>query len=245
MTTIAEWKYRIRDSFYFTATEWKDILITILAISFAFAYNDKSEVFNLAYWFANFGKVFFIVAIAIMIHIIVQKISALYIGFRAEYKLWSTGVYITILATLLTQGKIYIILAGGITFFHMTMLRLGHFRYGLNLTTSGMVAALGPLANLVLATFWETLALNGIYPQFFHQMTFINLYIAVFTMLPIPKLDGFNTFYGSRLLYAYFFSFLVAYIVLYSLGIFSLVWAAIIGFICYVSWWFYFERKTV
>lgn len=242
--TMAELKYRLRDFFYFTPTERRETIIAILVMTFVFAYNDGQETFQLAYWIMNFLKVLVIVIIAVVLHISVQKIASLYTGFRAEFKLWSVGVYLTILVTILTKGKFYLLLIGGITFYQMVMLRIGHFRYGLNLRPSGFIAGLGPLSNLVIATFWETLALNNIYPELFHQMTIINLFYAFYSMLPIPNLDGFNMFYGSRLLYAFFFSFVMSYLVLYLLGIYSLIWPVFIAIVCYILFWLYFERTT-
>lgn len=244
MVDIAEWKYRIKESFYFTKTEWKHLLLSILVITFAFAYDDKQSNFVFVSWLLNFVKLLIIVTMAVMLHVTVQKVFALYIGFRAEYKLWSLGFYITVLATLLTQGKWYIIIPGGITFYQMVILRLGHFRYGLNMMTSSVIAMLGPLSNLIIATFWETLALNGILPELFHLMTFINLYYAVFSMLPLPFLDGFHMFYASRMMYVFFFGFLVCYIILYVMGIYSLIWAIVLAFLLWVTYWFYVERPT-
>ena len=245
MVSFAEWKYRVRDLFYFTKTERKELLISMLVMTFVFAYNDGRESFNLVLWGANFLKVFIIVAIAIIIHVSTQKICSLFIGFRSEFKLWSVGVYLSLLATILSAGKFFVILLGGIMFHQVTVLRIGHFRHGLNLRPSGFVAGLGPLSNLLLATFFETLTLNNILPDLFHLMTTINLFYAFYSMLPIPHLDGFNMFFGSRMMYAFFFSFIMSYLVLYLVGIYSLVWPILIAALLWIFYWFYFERLTV
>ncbi len=242
MATYAELKYRIKEFFVFSPRELRDLIIAMAVITFAFAYDDKQPAFVLVHWLLNYLKIFIIVAVAFFFHESAHKIYGLSIGIRTEYKLWPIGVYITLLCTLLFQGKIYVIIPGGVTFYHMVVQRLGHFRYGLNLLSCGLISAVGPLTNLIMATFWETLALNGIFPELFHQMTFINLYYAVFSMLPLPNLDGITLMVASRLNYVFFFGVLLSYIVLFVLGVYSLIWALILAGVLWLVYWFYVEQ---
>ncbi len=242
MASYAEMKYRIREFFVFSPREIRDLLIAMAVITFAFAYDDKQPTFEVVHWLFNYLKIFGIVALAFFVHESAHKIYGLSIGIRTEYKLWPIGMYITLLSTLIFQGKIYIIIPGGVTFYHMVIQRLGHFRYGLNLLSCGLISAIGPLANLMMATLWETLAMNGIFPDFFHLMTFINLYYAVFSMLPLPNLDGITLLAASRLNYVFFFGVLVSYIVLFALGIYSLIWALILAGVLWIIYWFYVEQ---
>jgi len=243
MVTIPEFKYRVAEFFRFSPRELRDLGIALLVVTFAFAYDDKSETFVLSYWLLNYLKILGMVFLAFLVHESAHKLFGLSLGIRTEFKLWTMGTYITLLCTLLSQGKFYVLLTGGVTFFHMTIQRLGHFRYGLNLLSSGLIGAMGPLANLVMATFWETLALNGIFPDFMHQMTFINLYYAVFSMLPLPNLDGISLFFASRMNYVFFFSILICYIVLFVLGVYSLIWALLLAGACWFTYWYYVEQK--
>ena len=126
----------------------------------------------------------------------------------------------------------------------MVIQRLGHFRYGLPFLPAGLIAATGPLANLLLATFWETLALAGIFPDIFHRMTFVNLYYAFFSMMPLPNTDGIWLMFGSRLAYFFFWGVLVGYILLYMVGIFSLIGAIALGGVSWFLFYWFFEKKT-
>ncbi len=243
MSDWAELKYRIRDFFWFSPRELRDLFIAMAVITFAFAYDDGSETFLLSAWLFNYLKIFIIVLLAFFFHESAHKIMGLSLGIRTEYKLWTLGTYITLLCTFLFQGKIAILLTGGVTFYHMAIQRLGHFRYGLNLLSCGIIGAMGPLANLVMATFWETLAIYGIMPDLFHQMTFINLYYAVFSMLPLPNLDGISLFFASRLNYVFFFSILLCYIGLFIIGVYSLIWALLLAGVMWFLYWFYVEQN--
>jgi Zn-dependent protease len=108
-----------------------------------------------------------------------------------------------------------------------------------------MLAAAGPATNLIFATFFKTLAIFGIFPEFFNIMTFINLYYAVFTMLPLPRLDGIHLFFASRLTYVFLFGSLLGYIILYTIGFYSLIFAFLIGGLCWLLFYLYSETKTV
>lgn len=236
--------YRIKRHLRFSKREVFDLFVTIVLVAFIFAYNDKQPVFNLAYWSFNYFKIILMVLITIMIHVVVQKISSLYIGFSAEYKMWTTGLLIGLILALLTKGKWYIILPGSVLFTHLTVLRLGHFRYGLNYSTQGVLAITGPMANLIFATIFKTLALWGIAPQFFNLLTFINLYYAVFTMLPLPRLDGAYMFFCSRNWYVVILFFLIGYILLYNIQFYSLIFAGLVGGIAWLVYYILFEESA-
>ncbi|MBI5393107.1 M50 family metallopeptidase [Candidatus Woesearchaeota archaeon] len=242
---MGEFAYRIKRFFKFTPREMFELAITIIVVGFIFAYNDKQEVFSTTYWIYNLLKMILIVAIAVITHEIGHKVAALYIGMRTEYQMWPTGLLIGILFTFITNGKWYVVLPGGMLLHHLSIQRIGHFRYGLNYFTQGILAAMGPLTNLLFATFFKTLSLFGIFPEFFDTMTFINLYYAVFTMLPLPRLDGLHLFFGNRLTYVFVFGSLFGYIVLYSIGVYSLIFALLIGALFWLVFYLYIETKTV
>lgn len=241
---MGEFLFKLKRHLRFEHNEMRDIFVTILVVTFIFAYDDKHPTFMLSHWLFNFLKILIIVIVTIGLHWVAQKMSSLHTGFKAHYKMWSTGLIIGVIFAILTKGKWYIILPGGMLFSHMAVLRLGHFRYGLNYVTQGILAVSGPLANLFFATVFKTFALWGIMPEFFNLMTFINLYYAVFTMLPLPKLDGLYMFFTSRSWYVVIFFFLIGYIFLYTMQFYSLIFAAVVGFAAWLVYYIVFERKV-
>jgi len=242
---MGEFTYRVKRFFRFSPREVFELAVTVIVLAFIFGYNDKQEVFSISYWLFNFVKMIIIVAIAVVLHEVGHKLASLYVGMRSEYQMWPTGLLIGILFTFISNGKWYIVLPGGILLHHMAIQRLGHFRYGLNYFTQGMLAVAGPMANLILATFFKTLSLFGVFPEFFDTMTFINLYYAVFTMLPLPRLDGIHLFFATRLIYVFFYGSLLGYIILYSFNFYSLVFAFLIGGVCWLLFFLYVEKKIV
>jgi hypothetical protein len=62
-------------------------------------------------------------------------------------------------------------------------------------------------------------------------------------MLPIPPLDGHYMFYASRSAYAFLLATIVIYVVLVLvLGVYSWVWAIIIGAVLWLIYYIKFER---
>jgi Zn-dependent protease len=65
--------------------------------------------------------------------------------------------------------------------------------------SDAFVAAAGPLSNLAIAfiacaiiAVAKTRDLNGLSPEFFTMMAFINVFLFLFNLLPVPPLDGFT-----------------------------------------------------
>lgn len=244
MNRWQELKFRFQNT-PITKKEHRDLLISIIVTTFIFAFDDGRSTFEITYWLLNFGKIFLMIALAFYVHEFGHRLLALHVGFRPEYRMWVTGLLIGLIFTFLTRGQWYIVLPGGLYLYHMAHRRLGHFRYGLNYFSSGMVAVAGPLFNLLIATFWETLALFGIMPEFFRQMAFINLYYAVFSLLPLPNLDGIHMFFASRPTYVFIFGTLVGYILLYTIKFYSLIFALIFGGICWFLFYWVFEKEAI
>ena len=243
-TNISELQYRIKRHFRFSSKEVRDLTLTMIVLAFIFGYNDRAETFNAVHWGLNYLKMFLIVFLTVIVHEIGHKIAALQMGLKAEYKAWPTGLLIGLMFTFLSKGKWYVVLPGGMILSHMAILRIGHFRYGLNYITQGMLATAGPIANLIFATFWKTLALFNVFPEFFNILTFINLYYAVWTFLPLPNLDGIHMFYGSRLWYVFAFGTLLSYILLYVVGFYSLIFALLGGGVIWLVYYAPFEREA-
>ncbi|MFP4403557.1 MAG: hypothetical protein ACLFPJ_04360 [Candidatus Woesearchaeota archaeon] len=239
---MGDFLFRLRDFFRYSNRELKDLFITILIVTFAFAYDDKNEIFVLDYWIFNFIKIFFLVLISFFVYTSFQKMSALSQGFIAEYRAWSVGLAITFIFTILTQGKLYLLLMGGLVLYHVSILRLGKFRYGENINSRGLIAASGAIGNLVLATF--SLAMSAqlnIMPELFNLLAVINFWLMIYSLLPIPKHDGIHLFFMSRLTYVFIFSTLLAYVLLTRFEIYSWIFSLLIGTTCWFLYYAYLE----
>lgn len=240
---MGELLFRVRDFFSYTPKEKRDVMLAIAVVTLAFAYNDGSEFFELSKWTANLFLTLIMVSLTIFVHTAAQKVFALQNGFLAEFRAWPIGLLVTFALTILSAGHLIVLLPGGLMLFHSTTFRLGKWRYGENVTARGMIAASGAVANLVLATFSLAMSAQlGFMPAFFGALATINFWYMIYSLLPIPRLDGIHLFFFSRLTYVFIVSTLLAYVLLTTVGVYSWIFSFIIGVICWFMFYIYVEE---
>jgi len=232
--------------FTFNSEEIKGILGSTLIIAFIISFKlwGPGDEFNFAYGLKNFFNSILIVLLSILVHISAQKICGLYIGFKVEFRTFWPGLLIALILCFVSGGAIWLLIPGGIVIYHMAQHRLGFFRYGLNYWSLGMISAIGPLSNVILAALLAVIAYGGVIippmtpiatTTLIGRAISLNLWLAIFTMLPIPPLDGSNVFFASRLLYAFAFGCIFGYAMLVLfLGFYSLVFVILMG----IVFWF-------
>ncbi|MBU3941577.1 MAG: hypothetical protein KKF74_01560 [Nanoarchaeota archaeon] len=229
--------------FSFNSEEIKGILGSTLIIAFIISFKlwGPGNEFNFAYGLKNLFNSILITLLAILVHISAQKIYGLHLGFKVEFKTFWPGLIIALILCFVSGGAIWFLIPGGIVLYHMAQHRLGFFRYGLNYWSLGMISAIGPLANVCIAALLAVIAYGGVIippmtpiatTTLVGRAISLNLWLAIFTMLPIPPLDGSNVFFASRLLYAFAFGCIVGYAMLVLfLGFYSLVFVILMGII--------------
>jgi hypothetical protein len=228
-------KQRLNRFWHLSASEFKDYIITILVITFIFGFNDKSATFNFAKWSLHFALTFILVAISIYCNIMAIKGTALSRGVMHEYKIWTPGLVIGIIITLISNGNIYILLFSTPVFTYTPIHRLGKFRYGLNIKDEGVSAMMGAIAHFVLATIGLLIGSQlGIAPEIFLFFATMNFWLMIFNLLPIPRMPGFMVFYYSRLVYVFISTTLIAYLVLSRIGFYSWIVSLLIGGGCWL-----------
>ncbi|MBN2457842.1 hypothetical protein JXB31_01790 [Candidatus Woesearchaeota archaeon] len=240
---MGEWWFRIRDFFRYTPAERRDMILSVIIISLAFAYDDKRETFNLLLWLSHYIYTVLIVTVTLFVHTAVQKLLALHQGFLAEYKAWPLGLALTVIFSIVSNGSWFVLLFGGMSLVHVPILRIGKWRYGFNLWTQGLVAASGAIANLVVATICLAIGVQmGIFPEFFTYVASVNFWVLIFSLLPLPNMDGIHLFFISRLVYVFVFTSLLAYVIMSSLHFYSWIFALLIGGVCWLLFYIFFER---
>ena len=173
--------------FYITDREAREILISVLAISFALmvavaglgVLGHPSDAAVL--------MAFFIVTVGVgfIFHELAHKFVANFFGAAAEFRMWVQGLVFMLFISLLgfvfaAPGAVYI--------------------YSPHLTRreNGIISVAGPLTNLVLALVFFAVALLS--PVYFLGMNAwywgakINIFLGLFNMIPIYPLDGSKVF---------------------------------------------------
>ncbi len=231
--------------FKFTPNEVSSTVVTILVIAFIISFKEWGGTEpSLSIGARNLFNAILIVTVSFLVHLSVQRIAALQAGYRAEYRLFTFGLLFGVIIAFVTNGRVWLLLPGGILIHHMAGHRLGWWRYGLNYFGQGMIALMGPIASMLLALFFRMMSGFSSSPLI-HKAILFNVAFAIYTMLPIPPLDGSRTFWGSRL--AYVFSYLsiigAALLLLSKLpGWIVIFGALLIGAIGWLAYYVFFER---
>ncbi len=227
----------IKRYFRFSTEEIRAVIVTTLILAFVVSFDEWGTTsFNAMIGLRNLFNAILIVLLAMLFHIGIQRIAGLLLGYKVEYRMWLYGLLAGAAVCIISNGKLWLFAPGGVLFFHMAGHRLGAFRYGLNHFDISVIGFWGPYANLILALLFKWLM--GIFPSnpLLYKAFVVNVLLAVFTILPIPPLDGSHGYYGSRIAYAFSLGFVwgLAF-VLWFLPVFA---SLIVGFLIGVIVWF-------
>ena len=222
----------------FNTHELKLLIISVLIVTFAFAFDDGRSNFSTIHWLLNFLKTFVVVLVAFLIHQIGHKWMAQRYGATTEYRTWGIqrygfakrtkcpmrfnffgkgyvltyiplGLLLSFFVTLLSLGKGYFLSVERFEIFEEPLRRVGRSFKNIGGYETGIIALGGPLANIFFAAVLQTFS-----PTFFREVILINALIALFSFIPFSDLDGAKIFFGSNFLYIFGFSFSVVFFVL-------------------------------
>ena len=237
---------KVKRYYPFNVEEIKALIITTVVLTFIIAFNDGRSEFFLPSWLANYGFLFIGVALSVLFHETGHRLLAFPAGFRVEYQLWWWGLGIGVILAILSKGNIWVLVPGGIWAHHMVIHRLGFFRYGPNTLAAGVIALSGPVASVIFATIIKTINLiffNG-GSAFLETLFIFNLAYAIWSLIPIPPLDGSKLFFYSRLTFSFVFGCVFGYVILAAFGIYSWILALIIGTIIWLLFYVFFEMNA-
>ncbi|MDY6761781.1 MAG: metalloprotease, partial [Candidatus Nanohaloarchaea archaeon] len=132
-------------------------------------------------------------AVAFVPHVVSQQVSARALKSHAEYRQWTPGTVITVLSPFL--GFLAAV-PGGMEMHTVKGERYGHYEPELTVNQVGLIAAIGPLVNIMLGVIFAFLGDAATLPllgqDLFDVGARINAYIAAFTMLPFYPLNGYK-----------------------------------------------------
>ena len=166
----------------FSKTEIRDLSIAWLVLGFCFSFR---------YLFSGLGAfaTFLVVALigigtGFIFHELSHKMVAQRFGYLAEFRLWKIGLIIALASAIISLGQLLFFAPGAVYVSSYSRPR-----------EEGLIAAAGPLANIILAALFYALSFSSGFLSLIGEWGFIiNLWLAAFNLLPIPPLDGRKIF---------------------------------------------------
>ncbi|MEM4254810.1 MAG: site-2 protease family protein [Candidatus Norongarragalinales archaeon] len=164
------------------------IFISVITIALAFTLFPVGS-----FSFERFTLVFLTLGAGFVLHELGHKFVAIKYGAQAEYRSWTTGLFIALFVAFLTDGS-FIFAAPGAVYI---------FGKRISEEQNGKIALAGPLVNLALAigflalgrssTEFSTLAAIGIS---------VNAFLGAFNLIPVFPLDGSKVFAWNKAVWA-------------------------------------------
>jgi hypothetical protein len=249
--------YSVRQNFSFSTQEIKELFWTSLAFAFMLAsYYERLFVVvgDLRIVITDAFVAFFVLALmtvflAMFLHVSLQKLVGIKLGYRVKYSYWLNGILLGLFLSVMTLGQIPVlslfILPGAVTLEHITQLRLGKFRYGMNAKDIARVSLAGPLSHVILTMGLGILYFTFNRNQIIAHLITANLLLLIYSMLPVPKIDvptkidsasdGLGLFFYSRTVYILCALTVLFYaILIWATSLFSFVLAFLLGLLAMI-----------
>jgi Zn-dependent protease len=168
-------------------TEKTEILISWLTISIAFAILMTRPFLDVLVFTTAFPISLITVGAGFVLHELAHRSVARRFGAHAEYRAWQTGLIFAIVSAFFG----FVFAAPGAVYIYGRITR----------KQNGIISLAGPATNIVVALAFGLLALSNIsnITGLVGEMGFrINMFLALFNLIPFGPLDGGKVFVWSK-----------------------------------------------
>ncbi|MFC2142990.1 site-2 protease family protein [Candidatus Aenigmatarchaeota archaeon] len=189
--------------------EIKAIMISAVVLAAAFAIARGGGIFG-GFRF-NFVSLLVSSLIAVSLGFILHEMGHRYLakkyGYYAEFKMWSRGLIMAVMFSFFG----FVFAAPGAVVIHPRADLYGRFS-PITKKKYGLVSLMGPVMNLVLVGIFFGLLFifpTGFLADVFVTGMFVNIWLALFNMLPVFVLDGAKIFAWDRKIWGAVFALII------------------------------------
>ena len=237
--SLANLSDKIKRYYAFDKNEIIGLAASILIIAFIISLDwPRVELFD-------FINSVLIVALTFLVVESVVRIAALSMGHKIEYQVFTVGLVIGFIVSIVSRGFFWFLMPNGFKLEPLTTHRLGHHRYEVDYFTSGVISLFAPITHIVLAIFFKSLY-SVIPNSLLLDGVKLNAVMAVYQILPIPPMAGSKVFFGSRMLFSFAFVGIIAAALFLSFlpipAWLSILGALVIAAICWLLYYIFFEK---
>ena len=181
----------------FENKEINDIVISAIALAVAFAIAFNGGIVNIFSFSFDLVVIAFVaVSISFILHELAHRFLARHYGFYAEYKMWPQGLGLALLFSLFG----FVFAAPGAVMIHPKADLWGTSRT-LTQKKIGLIALVGPLTNVALAAVFLAAFFFVSQSVVFAFAISINIWLALFNMIPVWNLDGAKVLWWDKKIY--------------------------------------------
>ena len=170
--------------FYISKIEALHIGISVVTVALAFTLFPVGS-----FTFERFAVVLLTVGAGFVLHELGHKYVAVRYGAHAEYRAWTSGLFVALFVAFLTDGS-FIFAAPGAVYI---------FGKRITVEQNGRIALAGPMVNLSLALVFLAIGLTTPELASFAALgVSVNAFLGAFNLIPFFPLDGSKVFAWNK-----------------------------------------------
>jgi ABC-type multidrug transport system permease subunit len=249
---------------FIESEEFRDLAIAVIVLAFGFSVMYPGEP-TLGSWFSYFLLGLVLVSFSVLVHEIAHRYVAARLQAKVHSNVWPSGVAATFISSLVTGGWFVFAAPWAVSITPWYLIRPGqaYAKQHIGPHDTALIAVSGPIANFCLAILAKLFSSSlGLVAK---ELITINVALAAFNLFPfftlfpiifarmspfigerlrsMPYVEGEFVFFGSRLLWAFTFTFIVVgglCLIFLSLAA-SIAIALALAITVWIAWHYFLE----